>query len=479
MGKPILPQQSLKVRPRILVFSRNYLIPDFHDNFDPLLDDYEIDYLTDQYCKLGTKDTRKSFYAQLNQGNHCSELDSKTELDVIARCRLLRNLDRDQANRMAHAMASVICGVLDELKPAIVATHLVDEYIIHLFSILASRRGIRFIAFCGSYFPGYAFFVQGANGSALPFRSPSDEEVDNTLQAVSPTDFRQNYRQLNQYSVSQHTKLMLRYFAKKLVFFCKKFIEDDPWGMHYIIVPFCADRRHFSDFPLQTNFDLEWQKSLQKMRKDYPDKAVIYLPLSYSPECTTDYWIENRSIIDYEKKVVEIVRSLASECIVLLKEHAHMMGARNSSLYKTLKSIDSVISVYPAALGNEVLLSSDAVVLGSGSVGVEAFIRDKPVFSYCNSSYWFPYTKAEYLNLDEVTNWPNQIKGSLPNFSAASHEDKRQFIRNCLKSTARIKPGGRRWVLVQPNDLKLLLDAIAADPNVKYTRELLPSSPSK
>jgi hypothetical protein len=463
MGKPILPQQSLKVRPRILVFCRNYLVPDFHDNFDPLLDDYEINYLTDQYCKLGTKDTRKSFYARLNQGQHCHELDSEIELDVIERCRLLRNLDRSQASRMAHAMASVICEVLDELKPVVVVSHLVDEYIIHLFSILAPRRGIRFVAFCGSYFPGHALFFQGANGSVLPFRSPSDEEVDSTLKAILPTTFRQNYNQIKQYSVIQHTKLMLRYLAKKLVFFYKKLIEADPWGMHCTIVPFCADRRSFSDFPLRSYFDLDWQNNLQKMRMVDLNKPVIYLPLAYSPEATTDYWIENKSIIDYETKVVEIVRSLAVDCIVLVKEHAHMMGARNSSLYKALNATDSVISIYPAELGNEVLLSSDAVVLGSGSVGVEAFLRDKPVFSYCNSSYWFPHTKAEYLNLDEVTNWPSQIKDALPIFSAASHEEKRQFIRNCLKSTARTKPGGRRWPLVQPDDLKKLLDTNVVD----------------
>lgn len=460
MGKPILPQQSLKVRPRILVFCRNYLIPDFHDNFDPLLDDYEINYLTDQYCKLGTKDTRKSFYARLNQGQQCHELDSETELDVIERCRLLRNLDRDQASRMAHAMASVIIEVFEKIQPHLIFTHMVDEYILHLFYIFAKRRNIPYAAYCGSYFPGHALIFSTANGSAFAFREPDNEEVQDMLEKIFPLAFRQNYSQIKQYSMFQHVKLIFRYAAKKIIFPLKSFIENDHWGMHYKIVPFCADRRKLCDFPSKNDFVKDWQSELNKLTKNVSNKIIIYLPLSYYPEATTDYWVENKSLIGYENKIIQIIKTLALDCVVLVKEHVHMMGARNVSLHKVLNSLGSVISIHPDVIGNEVLLRSDAVILGSGSVGVEAYLRDKPVFSYCGTSYWFAHSKANYLDLNNISGWSNQIQETLPSFLPAEPDEKKKFISECLKCTVRTKFSGKRWPVLNNQDLGFLVEKL-------------------
>ncbi len=453
----MMTHREINTRPKILVFCRNYLIPDFHDIFDPLLEKYDIKYLTDQYCKLGTEDTRKPFYALLRIGKRSPELDQNTENDVIGRCRMLRNLNREQSSRMVHAMANVIGGVIEKTKPDLIFTHMVDEYILHLFYILAARRKIPYASYCGSYFPGHALIFDSQNGSALSFRLPEEAEVQKILEQISPVAFRQNYNQVKSYSIWQHLKLMTRYTAKKIIFLLKSVIENDPWGMHYNILPYIADRRRLTDFPNKDNFANDWQSELSELTSNFPEKLVLYIPLAYSPEATTDYWIENTSIIDYDKKIIEIIKTLALNCVVLVKEHAHMMGARDVSLHRALKSMDSVISIHPNALGNEVLLRSDAVILGGGSVGVEAFLRDRPVFSYCKNAYWFNFSKANYLDLDNIPDWANQIKKAIPSFSPANPEEKKKFVLNCLKSTIRTRPNGRRWPLLDTIDLDLLV----------------------
>ncbi len=458
--KQMMTHRENNARPKLLVFCRNYLIPDFHEIFDPLLEKYDIKYLTDQYCKFGTEDTRKPFYDFLKNEKLCSELDQDTENDVIARCRLLRNLNRKQSSRMLHAMANVIGDVIEKTKPDLIFTHMVDEYILHLFCILAARRKIPYASYCGSYFPGHALIFDSQNGSALPFRSPEEAEVQKVLEQISPVDFRQNYNQVKSYSIWQHLRLLIRYAAKKIIFLFKSFFEKDPWGVHYKIVPYCADRRRLTDFPNMDNFVIDWQSKLSELKTSFPEKVVLYMPLAYSPEATTDYWIDNTSIIDYNNKVIEIIKTLALNCIVLVKEHTHMMGARDASLHRVLKSIDFVISIHPNALGNEVLLRSNAVILGSGSVGVEAFLRDRPVFSYCENAYWFTFSKANYLDLDNIPEWTNQIKKALPSYSPASNEEKKRFVFDCLKSTLRTRPNGRRWPLLDTKDLDLLVTCL-------------------
>ena len=435
--------QKKEHKAKVLVFCRNYLIPDFYQMFNPLIHEYDIEYLTDQKCKHGTQDTRRAFYKYLSSSTRCAELDLEAEDDVIARCRLLRNLERAQASKMTHAMAQVICDVFEEKQPDMLFTHMVDEYILHLFCLLAKRRNIAYAAYCGSYFPGHVLIFGAHNGAALTFRNPGEEEVDEVLKLISPVEFRQNYFQVKEYNLMQHLRLMSRYFGKKLIFPLKAMLEKDPWGMHYRIVPFTADRKRLRDFPDKNDFIYDWKKKLKELKTAHPYKSVIYLPLAYSPEATTDYWVENKCIINYEEKIVDIINMLALDFIVLVKEHAHMMGARNVALHKSLKVMNSVISIHPNALGNEVLLSSDAVILGSGSVGVEAFLRDKPVFTYCKSSYWFKPSKAYYLDLDNIEGWVNALQNQLSSFVPAKAKEKKACISNCLKSTGRRKRS--RW----------------------------------
>ncbi len=453
-----MSQELTTSKPKILLFCRNYLIPDFHQMFDSLSDEYELQFLTDQKCRYGTEDTRAAFYKYLNDSTRCQDLEQTDEDDVIARCRLMRNLERKQAGKMVHAMAQVICDVFDEKQPDLLFTHMTDEYIQHLFYILSKRKNIVYVSYCGSYCPGHALIFNNAYGSPLLFRQPEYIEVQEIFDQISPVEFRQNYNQVKHYTLRQHLRLMCRYYAKQVVFRIKAIIENDHWGMHYLIVPFCADRKRLSDFPSDSNFEHNWQNKLNALRKANPDKIILYFPLAYSPEATTDYWVNNKSIIDYENKVIEIIKILARDCIVLAKEHTHMMGARNVGLHEALKVLDSVISIHPQAIGNEVLLSADAVILGSGSVGVEAFLRDKPIFSYCDTSYWFKPSKSNYLDLDNISGWAEQIQKTLPKFSAANHEEKKQFIANCLKSTARTWPGGKRWPLIAREDLKLVME---------------------
>ena len=329
---------------RVLVFCRPYLVPDFRENVAPLAAEFDFHFLTDGHSP-GTPDTRADFYANLRANHRCSELSTADEADVTARCRLMRNIDPAQARQMAHAMAGALVKALDAARPAIVLSHMVDDYVTHLLSKLAEKRHILFAGYAYSYFPGLIQLTAFSNGTALRLREPGDDEVDTVVQTISQRVYRQNYLQRDNYTLARHVKGILRYSVKRVVFALKARLESDPWHLHYAVTPFLVERRRLRDFPGRGEFHADWAATLAAARQAKPG-AVVYLPLGYFPESTIDYWITNTRILRYEDTLLGFVRALARDHVVVVKEHLHMMGARDCRLYRALMAIPNVVSVH-------------------------------------------------------------------------------------------------------------------------------------
>lgn len=447
-------------KPRVFVFCRPYLVADFRNNVAPLDEEFEFTFLTDGFCE-GTPDTRADFYAALRDRQMCNELSAVDEDNVRTRCRLLRNIDRGQAHALMHAMASVLARRLDEFRPSTVLCHLVDEYIIHLLSLLAEKRSIPFVNYFASYFPGRVQLTEGAHGVPLDVYEPSDAEVREALNLILQPRFRQNYTQRPNYSVWRHFLNVQRYKAKVLVFSLRSLIERDRWNLHYRVTPYVAERRRVRDFPRKSDFHSDWRRRIERLASERGG-PTIYLPLAYFPEATTDYWVRNLRMTEYERCLIEIIRSLAGapDGSLIIKEHLHMMGARARSFYSELMSIPNVVSVHPLEHSNELLSMSDAVVMGAGSVGIEATVRNKPVFSYCDTSYWFKPSRATFLNLDDVGSWGEVVRNHLMSGKRSHVTDNETFIRACLRSNVPARGPGRIWPLIDVQALRTTLHVV-------------------
>lgn len=450
-----------KARPKILVFCRPYLIADFRKNLEVVADEFAFDFLTDGKCK-GTRDTRAIFYAALKTDEKSSELTEHDLEEVTARCRLLRNIDQAQARRLAHAMAITLASELTESAPHAVLSHWVDEYVTHLLSLLAAKRGIMYLGYAYSYFPGKAQLIQYAYGKAFIVRKPDAAEVDAVYEAVSQRAYRQNYLQPAKYTRAQHVKYMLRYRIKRLIFWAKGRLESDPWHLHYAITPFIVDRRRLSDYPSKSDFVKNWQDRLSAEKERRPGVSVVYFPLAYFPESAIDYWVQDRRILGYEALMLEAIKHLSQHMIVVVKEHLHMLGARNPRFYEALNALPDVISVHPSEYSNDVLAASDAVLLGGGSVGLEASLREKPIVSYCPTSFWFEASGASAIDLGDTGNWHRVIASAIASHTPMSDAEKRDFIRKCLQSTVQQRGQGNRWLLIAKEDLSEMLNLALA-----------------
>lgn len=452
-------QTLMRTKPVILVFGRYFLIDSFKSTFGAVADAFDVEYLTDG-THAGTSDTRRDFYAALKAGTRSTEVSPAVEADVIRRCRALRNLDQARASSLVHAMAQALAATLDRVRPAAIASQMVDEYSTHLLSVLAAQRGIGYFGYCAGYFPGVSLLLADAHGRPFEWRDADDAEIDATLAEVSQRAFRQLYNLGASYGLARHLRQMARYRVKRVVFALRGWRERDPWNIHYVMTPFIAERRWARDYPKRAFFEADWQAAIARLRVERPDARVLYMPLGFFPEATIDYWIGNTRAIDYEAFVLEVVRTLAKKDIVVVKEHLHMMGSRSGEFLRALGEIPGAVSVHPLELSNAVVERADAVLLGTGSPGIEAAIRGKPVFSFSDTSYWFRAVGAIFLDLDAIDRWPAHIRETLATFTAPDAPKLREMIRDCLRSSTRVRPGTASWPQLDPDDLKLLLGRV-------------------
>ncbi len=453
-----LARAKAQERPKVLVFCRAFLVHDFRENVRDLHGEFEFDFLTEGKS-AGTRDTRDMFYAALRSEKRSPDLTESDLDEVITRCRLLRNIDPEQAQRLTHAMAITLADELAVSAPQVILSPWVDEYVTHLLSLLAAKRNIVYLGYAYSYFPGRAQLMQFAYGEPFMVRNPSAEEVAAVYNEVSARTYRQNYLQPPRYSITQHIKLLIRHHSKRIVFRAKAFLERDPWNVHYASTPYIVDRRRLSDYPNKSDFGKNWRSRLEAEKAMRPEAPVVYLPLAYFPECAIDYWVEDRRILDYENVMLNAIQHLRRHAIVVVKEHLHMIGARNRSLYAALNAMTDVVSVHPSEYSNDVLEASDVVLLGAGSVGLEATIRQKPIVSYCHSSFWFDASGATALDLGDVSNWHLTIASAIANHKPMNERQKHDFIRTCLQSTVKQRAQGKRWILIETEDVRRMLNA--------------------
>jgi hypothetical protein len=255
-----------------------------------------------------------------------------------------------------------------------------------------------------------------------------------------------------------------------MIFAYKAWAEKDPLHVHYGCLPYVVERRRWSDFPASSDFHIDWRQKIQLDSPTSKARPIVYFPLGYFPEATIDYWIEDRNFLDYQNTVLRICATLGAHFRVVVKEHLHMLGGRSPVFYRALRDTPGVISVPPLEFSNDVLGMCDIVLMGAGSIGVEAFIRGKPIASTCDRSYWFPHSQATAVSLSDLDAWPDVLRGAIRSHIVPTESEKFEFVRQCLRSTMRTLRAGKRWPICEPEDLELALDAAKSGaPSTTYT----------
>ncbi|MGL5009416.1 MAG: hypothetical protein ACRC6I_06005, partial [Paracoccaceae bacterium] len=299
-----------------------------------------------------------------------------------------------------------------------------------------------------------------SNGAAFDVVTVGEQEVSSILARLSEDKFRQSYIQAPSLRFRDHLRGFLRYQAKQVLFPIKARLEGSPLAVHYEILPYIAEHRYLTDFPDGKMFETDWRAALTRARKR--GRKVLYVPLSYAPESTNDYWVPNLKVVNYEAMILGVIRRAAENHVVVVKEHIHMIGCRARAFYDALRSIPGVINVHPTEFSNLVLSHCDLLLLGGGSSGVEATLREKPVLSYCETSYWFAASGAAWLDLDRMEDFDQMVDNAVINHKLMTEDQKRQFLQSCMASTVALRGYGKKWPLVAKHDMRAVLNKAMA-----------------
>ncbi|WP_342630747.1 hypothetical protein [Marinobacter alkaliphilus] len=314
--------------------------------------------------------------------------------DIVVRCRLLRSINRPKALKMIFSAFQAIDRVLDDQKPRYVLSVTVDSYIIDLLARVSCIKGVRFLGLVPTFVNGYFRITE--RGEKAINREVSSGEVQSVLAMLTDQEYKPQWLAADRGMIRRKAvRLWARNLLKPMWFAFYSRRKNDPLNAHYMTTDIVS-RRYLSLFPRLYN---EIGNLVEVERVIANDTRVsVFLPLQMSPEATIDYWSSDLSWIDYEDKILSTVEGQSEKYLFIVKEHPNVFGFRTPGFYNELRKIQNVVLVNPEVSSNQLLQICDSVLVCTGTVGFEALLRGKPVFSSANPFY------AEAGNFDTLDN---------------------------------------------------------------------------
>lgn len=297
--------------------------------------------------------------------------------DIIARDRLLRDLDYEYSFKVISAYQSKIKKFISNKKIKFFFSATVDQFFVDLLFLNACINKIPFLGYHISVVPGYLLF--SSRGEINPFRKVDDKEVSAAAEKIANPNFRPNYipsknKIILTGALNLFKNILRVYYYKIRNFASKRF------NYHFL-------HNSKNSYFINKFLGLVYQHSIKESQSLNHD---LYIPLQLHPECNSDYWPRFKHYSSYEDFILNLIKGLHSSVKVVLKEHPNMIGYREVSFYRNLKQLGAEI-VHVEHSNAELINSSKSVLTLNSSVGIEGLIYNKPII--CLSD---PYYKSNF-----------------------------------------------------------------------------------
>jgi len=372
----------------------------------------------------------KPFYVQLKQcqipDQVLTVLPEKEVEDIIVRCRFLRSLERPLAQRMVYAMWKTIAQLLDEYAPDVIIGTTPDNYVLDLFERVARSYGKPYIGMTDSFINGYSRFTN--RGEIRIIRQPSEEEVESVYQRLLGKDYVPAFvKEIVDNSTTILLKRYLRDKIKPIAFWGLRLMTRDPLSFHYNTCRYkdkmmCKTLPHIFGYRYA---DKQWTMRLRNAR----GTSVVYVPLQFYPEVSTDYWCTSNDLIQVYDVLERLLEALEGEFMVCIKEHPAAVGYRSPQVYRNLTAHRNAVLVPFDVPSNAVIEQCDAVVTWGNTTGVEARIRGKPVVTLGTPYYDVEGCFAKVRTREDLDRLPDILNSAI---SANSTCDGKKMIQNIL-----------------------------------------------
>lgn len=320
-----------------------------------------------------------------------------------------------------------VLEAFDRIKPDVVVSFICTTIFDYVAYLIAKKRGIQYlnlrptrisnrVAFFSTIndpAPEFQqYYASALNGlkyefkeEATKFIATNNSEATIYEGAISasnrPVRVRRVYRLKDLQQVAKSLGYILSYLFSP---YARDNHVASPFKRKLFIHIFNPIRARVLSFVMRKHYiDIE-QKS---------DQKFVFFPLHAEPEV---------SLLVYSRPLVnqiEIVRmtalSLPADAYLLVKEHPWMIGKRKLSYYKKLMNIPKVRIVSPETTARKVIDSAVLTIVITGSVGLEAIFRRKPVITFGDCPFnVFPSEMVKRCR--DLRSLPQLIKRIIENY---------------------------------------------------------------
>jgi len=364
--------------------------------------------------------------------------------DVVARCRLLRVLDRAEAIRMIGAMWQTIEDVLARERPDLFMCFVIDRYILDLFERALRRRGVPYVGLAIGILPNTIMFT--SRGEHTPVREPPMDEVEDAVARLTSREFVPSYVPSQAFGLRRFLTLYAHLTARHFAFEGLRVLRQRPHDYVYLAArsPASGFRVRLKDWATMKYFRNDWQADLARSS---PDKRV-FVALSVNPEAAIEYWVRDLRLVDYETTIERIALAFGRAGFRLfVKDHPNQFGYRQVEVFQRLARTGSV-SFVPYTVPAKWLIERCATTLTwTGTVGFQAALEGRTTI----------VADGAYYALDDaVIRMTSQNIDELPSaVSAFTHKTtvrdrQRALVRHLLRCTV---PGDyMSWRRFNPAD---------------------------
>ncbi len=397
--------------------------------------DAEIEYVSD-FLGQGTVQLQEEFYIFYSKCEGFTQLLSQVGhlkiKDICSRCRLLRNIPKEQATRMCAAMWLALQTVLDQVNPDVILSTTIDSYCLDLLHLACQLREIKFIGIIPCFINGY--FRVTSRGEYNYLRAVSDTEIEKSIAFLEKSNYTPDFLvglkpESSFDALFKGVQKQSRNIARFLYYSFTRTIRQDPLSLHtYSSYVIARQNLNFYSFSQLKYVDL----SHVEVSK-YHRQKKIFIPLQYFPECTVDYWCESIEYIDYYNTLFALLDVLSSlDFVIYVKEHPAFCGLRPYHFYSKLKTYQNIINLSPNIAARQAISFCDVVLVWTGSVGFEAAFKGTPVI-HLGNPYYISGKNFYYLDsIGKLSDILAQIDTKFTKDPESSYKEKRELLSHVL-----------------------------------------------
>ena len=137
------------------------------------------------------------------------------------------------------------------------------------------------------------------------------------------------------------------------------------------------------------------------------------MPLQMFPECPIDYWVKEVKYTNYYKYLKIFIEKFQNDFQIIIKEHPSVLPLRKRDFYLDLQKYNKVKIVPTYTNSNELVDYADCIFLWSGTIGLDASIRGKPVL--CLTKTFYSQSKrvkliSEKTTISEINKFIKKVK---------------------------------------------------------------------